>query len=322
MKAIVVRELGGPEQLLFEDVPEPEPGPDQLLVEVAAAGVNFIDIYQRSGLYAMNLPFTPGLEGAGRVVAVGDEVASFSPGDRVGWVSALGTYSERHLVSAHNAIPLPEGIDDDVAAALLLQGITAHYLATDTFPLSAGDICLIHAGAGGVGLLLTQIAKGRGAEVVTTVGSQEKAALSEEAGADVVVVYTETDFKEAIEKEFGANSIDVVYDGVGATTFERGLDVLRPRGMMVSFGNASGPPPEISPLILSRKGSLFLTRPTMAHYTQTKDELMGRVSSLFDLVRAGMLTVRIGERFPLADAADAHRALQGRGTTGKVLLEP
>ena len=322
MKASVVRELGGPEKILYEEVPDPEPGPGQLVVEVSAAGVNFIDIYHRSGLYPMDLPFTPGQEGAGRVTEVGDGITGISPGDRVGWVSGLGTYAERHLVTAADAIPLPDGIGDDVAAALLLQGITAHYLATDTFPLSAGNICLIHAGAGGVGLLLTQIAKTRGAEVVTTVGTEEKATLSEEAGADLVVVYTQTDFKEAVEDEFGPNSLDVVYDGVGATTFERGLDLLRPRGMMVAFGNASGPPPEISPLILSRKGSLFLTRPTMAHYIQTRDELMGRVSNLFDLVRAGMLTVRIGDRFPLAGAADAHRALEGRDTTGKVLLEP
>lgn len=322
MKAIVVRELGRPEQLLYEDVPDPEPGPGQLAVEVTAAGVNFIDTYHRSGLYPMELPFTPGLEGAGRVAEVGEGVEGYSPGDRVGWVSALGSYSERHLVTSGAAIPLPEGIDEDVAAALLLQGITAHYLATDTFPLSAGDICLIHAGAGGVGLLLTQIAKGRGAEVVTTVGTEEKAALSEQAGADLVVRYTETDFKEAIEEEFGPNSLDVVYDGVGATTFEKGLDLLRPRGMMVAFGNASGPPPPISPLILSQKGSLFLTRPTMAHYTQTRDELLGRAGSLFDLVRAGLLQVRIGMRFPLADAAEAHRALEGRHTTGKVLLQP
>lgn len=322
MKAIVVRELGGPEKLLLEEAPEPDPAPGELAVEVAAAGVNFVDTYQRSGLYPMDLPFTPGLEGVGRVIAVGEDVVGYSPGDRVGWVSALGTYAQRHLAPAHGAIPIPEEVDDHTAAALLLQGITAHYLATDTFPLSAGDICLIHAGAGGVGLLLTQIARMQGAEVVTTVGTEEKAALSEEAGADHVVVYTETDFKEAIEKEFGANQLDVVYDGVGATTFEKGLDLLRPRGMMVSFGNASGPPPDISPLILSQKGSLFLTRPTMAHYTQTREELMARASSLFDWVRAGLLTVRIGERYPLAEAAEAHRALEGRKTTGKVLLEP
>jgi len=322
MRAILVRELGGPEKLRLEETPGPEPGPGELAVEVAAAGVNFIDTYHRSGLYPMSLPFTPGLEGAGRVIAVGEGVEGHSPGDRVSWVNALGTYAERHLVPARGAIPIPDEVDDDTAAALLLQGITAHYLATDTFPLSAGDICLIHAGAGGVGLLLTQMAKLRGAEVVTTVGTEEKAALSEEAGADHVVIYTDTDFKDAVESEFGANSLDVVYDGVGATTFERGLDLLRPRGMMVTFGNASGPPPDISPLILSQKGSLFLTRPTMAHYTQTREELMSRASSLFDLVRAGLLKVRIGERYPLERAADAHRALEGRKTTGKVLLEP
>lgn len=322
MKAIVVEELGGPEKLLYREVADPEPAAGELLVEVSAAGLNFIDTYHRSGLYPMDLPFTPGIEGAGKVLAVGEGVNGYSPGDRVGWVNALGSYAEQHVILSGTAIPLPEGIEDDLAAALLLQGITAHYLATDTFPLGAGDICLIHAGAGGVGLLLTQIAKSRGAEVATTVSTEEKAALSEEAGSDLVIIYTETDFKAAVEEEFGPHALDVVYDGVGAATFEKGLDLLRPRGMMVAFGNASGPPPEISPLILSQKGSLFLTRPTMAHYMQTREELMARCGSLFDLVRAGMLTVRIGDRYPLADAADAHRALQARKTTGKVLLEP
>ena len=322
MKAIVVRELGGPERLVLDDLPDPEPGPRQVLVEVSAAGINFIDTYQRNGLYPMDLPYTPGLEGSGRVIEVGEDVHGLSVGDRVAWVSALGSYAERHVVPADAAIPVPDEVGDDVAAALLLQGITAHYLATDTFPLSAGDICLIHAGAGGVGLLLTQIAKRKGAEVVTTVGSADKAELSEEAGADVVVIYTEKDFKEEVEQRFGPNSLDVVYDGVGATTFEKGLDLLRPRGMMVAFGNSSGPPPDISPLVLSRKGSLFLTRPTMAHYTQTREELLARARSLFDWVRAGFLTVRIGERYPLADAEEAHRALEGRATAGKVLIEP
>jgi NADPH2:quinone reductase len=322
VKAIVVKELGGPEQLLYEDVVDRKPGPGELAVQVSAAGVNFIDTYHRTGLYPMDLPFTPGLEGAGRVVEVGEGVQGFEPGDLVGWVAALGSYAERHIVPAAAAIPVPEGVGEDVAAAILLQGITAHYLATDTFPLSAGDVCLVHAGAGGIGLLLTQIAKTRGAEVVTTVGTEEKAALSEEAGADLVVIYTETDFQEEIEKEFGPKALDVVYDGVGATTFMKGLELLRPRGMMVAFGNASGPPPDISPLILSQKGSLFLTRPTMAHYTQTRSELLARADSLFDLVRADLLDVRIGQRYPLAKAADAHRALAGRETTGKVLLEP
>jgi NADPH2:quinone reductase len=234
----------------------------------------------------------------------------------------LGSYAERHLVPADQAVPIPEGVDLSVAAAAMLQGLTAQYLATDTFPLAAGDKCLIHAGAGGVGLLLTQVAKLRGAEVFTTVGTTGKAALSREAGSDHVIVYTETDFQEAIEDVAGPNALDVVFDGVGADTFMKGLDLLRPRGMMVTFGNASGPVPEISPLVLSKKGSLFLTRPTMAHYLQTREELMARCDDLFAWLQSGEVVVRIDREYPLAQAADAHRALEARQTTGKVLLRP
>jgi len=322
MKAIVISKMGGPEALVLSDAAVPEPGPDDLLVEVEAAGVNFIDIYHRSGFYDMKLPFIPGLEGAGVVVDVGRNVDGFAVGDRVGWTDVMGSYAERIAVPASRAVPLPQGIDVRTAAAVLLQGLTAHFLASDTFPLSPEDRCLIHAGAGGVGLLLTQIAKLRGAEVFTTVGTEEKAKLSRGAGADHVIVYSDTDFKTAIEAIAGPNAMNVVYDGVGAATFEQGLDLIRPRGMMVTFGNSSGPPPEISPLILAQKGSIYLTRPTMRHYVGDRGELLRRSSELFQWIEEDRLRVRIGAEFPLAEAGAAHRALEGRSTTGKVILRP
>jgi NADPH2:quinone reductase len=262
------------------------------------------------------------LEGSGTVLAVGEGVDGVEAGARVGWVSVLGSYAERLLVPTDKAVPVPDGIEFHRAAAVLLQGITAHFLASDTWPLQPGDRCLIHAGAGGVGLLLTQIAKLRGAEVFTTVGTPEKAELSRRAGSDHVILYTETDFQAAIEEIAGPKAIDVVFDGVGASTFMKGLDVLRPRGMMVTFGNASGPVPEITPLLLSQKGSLFLTRPTSSHYLRTRDELLDRSADLFAWIETGDLDVRIGGEFPLDRAEDAHRALEGRETTGKVLLIP
>lgn len=322
MKAIVVHESGGPDQLSLEQVPEPDAGPEDLAVDVESAGLNFIDTYQRGGLYPMEFPFTPGLEGAGTVTAVGSEATEFSPGDRVGWVNVLGTYAGRNVVPAASAIPIPDGIGADTAAAVLLQGLTAHYLATSTFPLDEGAKCLIHAGAGGVGLLLTQIARMRGAHVITTVGSDEKAELSRGAGAHEVINYSEVDFKEEVEESLGPHALDVVFDGVGAATFDKGLDLLRPRGMMVTFGNASGPVPEVKPLTLAQKGSIFLTRPTMAHYVRTREELLGRANDLFDWIADGTLDVRVGANYPLEQAADAHRALEGRQTTGKVLLHP
>jgi NADPH2:quinone reductase len=322
MRAIVVHETGGPDQLKLEETAEPRPGPGEIVVDVAAAGLNFIDTYQRSGLYAMDLPFTPGMEGAGTVSVVGDGVSGIAAGDRVGWVNVLGTYREQHVLPAEKAIPIPDEIDSDRAAAVLLQGITAHYLATDTFPLDEGDRCLIHAGAGGVGLLLTQIARMKGAYVITTVGGSEKAALSREAGADEVVDYTAADFGDAVEDLIGPKALDVVYDGVGASTFDRGIDLLRPRGMMVSFGNASGPVPAVKPLTLMEKGSIYLTRPTMGHYIRDRGELLARADDLFAWIAAGELQVRIGRRFSLEDAAAAHRELEGRATTGKVLLDP
>ena len=322
MKAIVVRETGGPDRLEHTDVPDPAPAQGQLLVDVEAAGVNYIDTYHRGGLYPLDLPVTIGVEGAGTVTRVGGGVDGFAVGDRVGWMLAMGSYAEKQVVPAASAVPIPDGVDTATAAAVLLQGATAHYLAVDTYPLEEGDRCLIHAGAGGVGLLLTQIAKLRGAEVVTTVGTDEKAELSRGAGADLVVVYSRDSFKNAIEEAYGPNSIDVVYDGVGAATFNDSMDLLRPRGLMATFGNASGPVPDVSPLLLSQKGSLFLTRPTLGSYVQTREELLSRTNDLFGWVAAGELDVRIGAQFPLEQAADAHRALEGRTTTGKVLLRP
>ena len=322
MRAIVVSEAGGPDRLRIEEVAEPTAGAGELVVAVEWAGLNYIDPYHRGGLYPMDYPFTPGLEGAGTVMTVGDGAEEFSAGDRVGWLNVLGSYSEKAVVATDRAIPIPDEVGTDLAAAVLLQGITAHYLATDTFALQPGHRCLIHAGAGGVGLLLTQIAAMRGAHVVTTVGSREKGELSKDAGSDEVIVYTDVDFKDAVEESLGPHALDVVYDGVGAATFDASLDLLRPRGMMVTFGNASGPAREISPLTLMQKGSIYLTRPTMAHYIRTREELMSRVDDLFGWIGDGSLRVRIGERFPLERAADAHRALEGRATTGKVLLHP
>lgn len=320
LRAVLVHEAGGPEKLSYEYAPDPRPGPGELLVEVAAAGVNFIDTYQRGGLYPMQFPFIPGQEGAGTVREVGDGVDGFSTGDRVAWAQHLGSYAELEALPARVAVRVPETVDLETAAAVILQGLTAHYLVTDTYPLKRGDVCLIHAGAGGVGLLLTQMAARAGARVITTVGTQEKVATSRAAGADDVVVYEEVDFKEAVEGVVGANQVDVVYDGVGAATFEGSIDLLRPRGMMVSFGNASGAVPPVAPLTLMRKGSIFLTRPTLGDYVRSREELERRAAELFSWVASGDLTVTVGEKRPLSEAAEAHGALEGRRTTGKVLL--
>ncbi len=320
MYAIRFSQTGGPEVLSYEELDDPAPKPGQLQVAVAAAGVNFIDTYQRSGLYAVPLPGTLGMEGAGTVTALGEGVDGFAVGDRVAWAGAPGSYATVACVPAAVAVPVPDGVALDVAAAVMLQGLTAHFLITDTWPLAAGEKCLIHAGAGGVGLLAIQMAKMTGAEVFTTVSSAEKAELARGAGADHVIDYATDDFVAAIEAIAGPRAIDVVYDGVGKTTFEGGLKVLRPRGLLATFGNASGPVDPISPLVLSTNGSLYLTRPTMGSYTRTREELVGRTDELFGWVADGLLDVRIGERHPLADAAEAHRRLEGRQTTGKVLL--
>jgi len=320
--AIQVNAPGGPEVLEWVERDDPTPGPGELLVDLAAAGLNYIDTYHRSGLYPMSLPFTPGVEGAGTVAATGDGVDGIVVGDQVGWTGVLGSYTERHIVPADRAVPVPAGLDAAVAAAVLLQGMTAHFLATTTFPLEPGHRCLVHAGAGGVGLLLIQMAKMRGAEVFTTVGSNDKALLAEGAGADHVILYRDEDFGDAVERIAGWRPLDVVYDGVGADTFDRGLELLRPRGMMVTFGNASGPVEPVLPLRLSQLGSLFLTRPTLGDYVAAREELEARAGDVFRWIIEGSLHVRIERQLPLRDARIAHELIEGRQTTGKVLLVP
>ena len=323
MWGIQIDAQGGPEVLQWRELPDPVAGPGQVVAEVAAAGLNFIDTYQRSGLYQVPLPYVPGLEGAGTVVAVGDGVEHLTVGDRVAWATSPGSYAERVALPAGQLMRVPDGVSDELAAAVPLQGMTAHFLAVDTFPLAAGDRCLIHAGAGGVGLLLIQIAKLRGAEVFTTVGTPDKAELAAAAGADHTILYRDVDFVGAVREIAGEERpLDVVFDGVGRTTFAPSLTLIRQRGTMVTFGNASGPVEPISPLELSANGSLFLTRPTLFHHVRTPEEIQGRADDLFGWIAAGSLDVRIGARYALRDAADAHRALEARATTGKVLLHP
>ena len=322
MKAIRVSALGGPEVLRCEELPDPVPKSGEALVRVEASGVNFIDVYHRTGLYKMEVPFTLGQEGAGTVEAVGPDVSGVRPGDRVAWASVAGSYATKAAGPAAKLVKLPSGVSAENGAAVMLQGMTAHYLTNSTYPLKPGDTCLVHAAAGGVGLLLCQIAKLRGARVIGTVGSKEKAELARGAGADEAIDYTESDFQAEVKRLTGGKGVQVVYDGVGKAVFSKSLDCLAPRGMMVTFGNASGPVPAIEPLLLSQKGSLFLTRPILAHHTATREELEKRAGDLFTWIAAGKLRVHIGARFPLERAADAHRALEGRKTTGKVLLIP
>jgi len=322
MRAIRIHEHGGVEKLRLEDLAVPEPKAGEVRVRVEAAGVNFIDTYQRSGLYPLPLPFTPGLEVAGTVSALGPGVDAFKLGDRVASARVSGGYADEAIVPAAQLVPVPAGVSARQAAAVLLQGLTAHYLACDTFALKPGDHALVHAAAGGVGLLLVQIAKRRGARVIGTAGSEDKARLARAAGADEVVLYNREDFAVAACRFTGGRGVDVVYDGVGKDTFEGSLDSLRPRGLLAAFGNASGPVPPFSPLVLSQKGSLFLTRPTLLHYTQTPEELRGRTDDLFRWLASGELRVHLGATFPLAEAGAAQSALEGRQTTGKVLLLP
>lgn len=323
MRAIEVSRTGGPEVLEVVERPEPEPGPGEVVVAPAAIGVNYIDTYHRSGLYPLPLPFVPGLEHAGTVTAVGADVAWPAVGDRVATSAVLGSYAEAVVADPGRLVPVPDGVNDEVAAAVMLQGMTAHYLTADTFPLGPGDRCLIHAGAGGVGLLAIQLAVGAGAEVFTTVSSEEKAALAAGAGAHHVIRYDETPFDEAVRDLAGAERpLDVVYDGVGVATFEAGLGLLRPRGLMVLFGQASGPVPPVDLQVLSRNGSLYVTRPTLADHVADRSELEARAEAVLGAVAEGRLDVRIGLRRPLVEAADAHRDLEGRRTTGKVLLVP
>ncbi len=323
MQAVRIHQTGGPEVLAMAEVDDPTPGAGELLVEVVAAGLNYIDTYHRTGLYPLPLPFTPGVEGAGTVLAVGDGVDEFSPGDRVAWPLTIGSYAQQAVVPVANAVSVPDEITFDVATAVMVQGLTAHYLAMDTFPLGPHDTCLIHAGAGGVGLLLIQVAKLVGATVYTTVGSAEKAELAAEAGADHVVRYDQVDFADAVRSIAGSERpLDVVYDGVGATTFHAGLTLLGPRGLLCLFGQASGPVPPIDLQTLNSNGSLYVTRPTLGHYLLTRNELLARAADLLGWIASGDVKPRIGARFPLADVADAHRALEGRATTGKVILIP
>ena len=322
MRVIRIDGFGGPEVLRLAEVPDPSPGPGQVVVRVEAAGVNFIDVYHRTGLYPNPLPLVPGMEGAGVVTQRGSGVATLREGDRVAWTGVLGSYAERLLLAADRAVVVPSGIGNDTAAAVMLQGLTAHYLCTSTFPLEKGHVCLVHAAAGGVGLLLVQMAKRRGARVIGTVGTEAKAALARAAGADEAILYTREDFLEAVKRLTDGRGVDVVYDSVGRTTAEKSLDCLVPRGMMVFFGNASGPVPPIDPLVLSRKGSLFLTRPTLVHYIADRASLEARASDVLGDVAAGRLAVRVDRTLPLGDAAEAHRALEGRLTAGKVLLVP
>jgi NADPH:quinone reductase len=322
LNSIRVHKTGGPEVLRIEEVPDPSPGAGELVVNIEAIGVNFIEIYQREGLYTVPRPFTPGSEAAGTVRALGSGVTEFRVGDRVVSQGMRGAYASRAVVQADRAVKIPDGVTTKVAAAAFLQGLTAHYLATATFPLQPGDSCLVHAAAGGVGLLLCQIAKSRGAFVIGTASTPEKLELAREAGADETINYTTRDFAAEAKRMTGDAGVAVVYDSVGRTTFEGSLNALRRRGMLALFGQSSGPVPAFDPQVLNRKGSLFLTRPTLADYVATRDELLARSGELLGWIRDGGLKVRIGAEFPLVRAADAHRALASRKTTGKVVLVP
>jgi NADPH2:quinone reductase len=322
MRAIRVHEIGGPEVLRLEELPEPSPGPGQAVVRIEAIGVNFIEVYQRVGLYKVPLPGTPGSEAAGVVVAVAADVADLRPGDRVASTSFAGAYAAFALAAAERLVKLPDGVTTRQAAAVLLQAMTAHYLVHSTYALKPGDTCLVHAAAGGVGLLLTQLAKRLGARVIGTVSTREKAAVAREAGADEVVLYTEQDFEVEVKRLTGGRGVQVVYDSVGRTTFEKSLRSLAPRGMMALFGQSSGPVPPFDPQQLNQLGSLFLTRPKLNDHILTRGELRSRANDVLGRVADGTLRVRIDREVPLARAAEAHRALEARATTGKVLLIP
>jgi NADPH2:quinone reductase len=322
MKAVRVHEFGGLEVLKYEDVVKPEPGTGEARVKIQATGVNFIDVYQRRGLYKPPLPFTLGQEAAGVVDTVGAGVTEVKVGDRVAYASVLGAYADYAIVPAWRLVLVPNGVSAQQAAAVMLQGMTAHYLATTTYPLKPGDIALIHAAAGGTGGLLVQIAKHRGARVIGTTSSDEKARAAEAAGADDVIIYTQADFETAVKQLTNNKGVSVVYDSVGKDTFDKSLNCLKPRGMMVLFGQSSGPVPSLDPQILNAKGSLFLTRPTLVHYTADRAELLQRAGDLFKWILAGELQVRIDQTFPLANVAAAHRYLESRQALGKVVLIP
>jgi NADPH2:quinone reductase len=322
MQAIQVSQVGGPEVLTLTDLPVPSPKPNEALVEIKATGVNFIDVYFREGRYPAQLPFVNGQEAAGVVVEIGSEVTNVQRGDRVAYTSALGSYAQFAAVPASRLVKIPDELDFQQAAAAMLQGMTAHYLLYSTYPLKKGETALIHAAAGGVGLLLVQMAKRIGARVIGTAGTQEKAQLARDAGADECIVYTEADFETETRRLTEGKGVEVVYDGVGKATFDKDLDVLRPRGYLVLFGGSSGAVPPFDLIKLSQKGSLFITRPTLAHYTATREELEWRANDVLGMIARGDLKLRIHKTYPLADAAEAHRDLEGRKTTGKLLLTP
>lgn len=320
MRAIQFRTTGGPEVLEVVDAPVPQPGPGEVVVEVAAAGVNFIDTYQRSGLYPLKLPSGLGLEGAGVITALGEGVSKREVGDRVAWAGSLGSYAEHVAVAADRCVSVPDGVDLEVAAALMLQGMTAHYLSHSTYKLDTEDTTLIFAAAGGVGRLLVQLAKRRGARVIACTSTEQKAAAVRSLGADEIVFYRDVDVAEAVSELTDGAGVDVVYDSVGAATFASSLRSLKTRGLLVLFGNASGPVPPLDPLELGKHGGLYLTRPSLAHYTRTPDELEWRAHALFELVRSDSLDVAVHQRYSLAGASEAHTDLESGRTSGKLLL--
>lgn len=322
MKAILVEQPGGPEALKLSDVPKPSPGPGQALVKVAYSGVNFIDIYFRTGLYKADLPFGLGMEAAGVVEAIGEGVSEVAVGDRVAYAMCRGSYAEYALVPGWQLVKVPEKLALDQAAAAMLQGMTAHYLTHSTWPLKRHETCLVHAAAGGAGGLIVQMAKMRGAYVIGTTSTEAKAETAREAGCDEVILYTEKPFDVEVKRITNGRGVDVVYDSVGKATFEQSLNSLRPRGLMVTFGNASGPVPAIEPLLLNTKGSIFLTRPTLAHHAATRDELMWRANDVLGWIASGALHLHIEKTYPMSDAAQAHIDLASRKTTGKLLLDP
>jgi len=322
MKAIQIKQTGGAEVLELEELPVPEPKANEAVVKLSASGINFIDVYYREGRYKTTLPFIPGQEGAGQVVAVGSDVKSLKNGDRVAWTMTLGSYTEYAPVAADRLVPIPPGVSDEQAAATMLQGMTAHYLTHDVYPLRKGETALVHAAAGGVGLLLVQMCHNIGVRVIATVSTEEKAKLARNAGADDIILYTQTDFEAETKRLTGGKGVDVVYDSVGKTTFEKGLNILRPRGMMALFGGSSGAVAPFDPILLSQKGSLFLTRPMLGNYIATREELLARSSAVFGMIAAGAVKLRIEHTYPLAEAQRAHRELEGRKTTGKLLLIP
>ncbi|HEY6967650.1 MAG TPA: quinone oxidoreductase [Candidatus Angelobacter sp.] len=322
MKAIQVQKTGGPEVLTLVDVPVPKPKDNEALVKIAAIGVNFIDVYFREGRYPAQLPFIDGQEAAGIVTEIGSQVKSLKPGDRVAYTNVLGSYTEYAAVPADRLVRVPEGVSDQQAAAAMLQGMTAHYLVHSTYPLKKGETALIHAAAGGVGLLLVQMAKNIGARVIGTAGTEAKAKLARDAGADDVIVYTTQDFEAETRRLTDSKGVHVVYDGVGKSTFDKDLNIMRPRGYVVLFGGASGAVPPFDPIKLSQKGSLFLTRPSLIHYSTAREELEWRASDVFNMIAAGRLKLRIEHIYKLEQAQQAHRDLEGRKTTGKLLLMP